>query len=39
MTYKRKAKLKPDMSKNPDQIDLSRGRELLKQGKVKILKK
>lgn len=39
MAYKRKAKPKEDMNKNPDQIDLSRGRELLKQGKVKILKK
>lgn len=39
MSYKRKAKKKPDLSKNPDKIDLSRGRELLKQGKVKILKK
>ena len=39
MTYKRTAKPKPDMSNNPDNIDLSRGRELLKQGKVKILKK
>lgn len=39
MTYKRKAKPKPDMSKNPDKVDLSKGRELLKQGKVKYLKK
>ena len=39
MTYKRVAKKKPDLSKNPDKIDLSKGREYLESGKVKILKK
>ena len=39
MSYKRKAKEKPDLSKNPDKIDLSKGREYLESGKVKILKK
>lgn len=39
MTYKRKAKPKEDLSKNPDKIDLSKGREYLKSGRVKILKK
>lgn len=39
MTYKRKAKPKPDMSKNPDKVDTSKGREFLLSGKVKILKK
>ena len=36
MSYKRKAKKKPDLSKNPDKIDLSKGREYLEKGKVKI---
>ena len=39
MTYKRTAKPKPDMSKNPDKVDTSKGREYLEQGKVKILEK
>lgn len=39
MTYKRTAKPKEDMSKNPDKVDLSKGVEYLKQGKVKYLKK
>ena len=39
MSYERKAKKKPDLSKNPDKIDLSKGREYLESGKVKILKK
>lgn len=39
MTYKRKAKAKPDLRKNPDKVDLSKGAEYLKQGKVKYLKK
>ncbi len=39
MTYKRQSKPKPDLSKNPDKVDTSKGREYLEQGKVKILKK
>ena len=39
MTYKRKAKVKPDLRKNPDKVDLSKGREYLEQGRVKYLKK
>lgn len=39
MTYKRKAKVKDDLSKNPDKLDLSKGREYLKYGRVKYLKK
>lgn len=39
MTYKRVAKKKPDLSKNPDTVDTSKGREFLLSGKVKILKK
>ncbi len=39
MTYKRQSKPKDDLSKNPDKIDLSKGREYLKSGKVKILKR
>ncbi len=40
MTYKRVAKKKPDLSKNPDHvIDMKYGRDLLLSGKVKILKK
>lgn len=39
MTYKRAAKPKPDLNKNPDQFDTSMGRYFLKEGKVKILKK
>ncbi len=39
MTYKRVAKEKDDLSKNPDTVDTSKGREYLLSGKVKILKK
>lgn len=39
MTYKRKAEVKQDLRRNPDQVDTSKGREYLKQGKVKYLKK
>lgn len=39
MTYKRQSKPKPDLSKNSDKVDTSKGREYLEQGKVKILKK
>lgn len=35
MTYKRQSKPKPDMNKNPDKVDLSKGVEYIKQGKVK----
>jgi hypothetical protein len=35
----RKAKKKPDLSKNPDKVDTSVRRILLESGKVKILKK
>lgn len=38
MSYKRKAKKKDDLSKNPDHVDTEIGRTYLKQGKVKILK-
>ncbi|MFA6619485.1 MAG: hypothetical protein WCT23_10580 [Candidatus Neomarinimicrobiota bacterium] len=37
MSHKKKVKTKDDLSKNPDQVDTSKGREYLKQGKVKIL--
>lgn len=39
MTYKRKAKVKEDLNKNPDKIDTSIGRMYLERGKVKYLKK
>ena len=39
MTYKRVAKPKPDIKKNPDKVDTLMGREYIKQGKVKYLKK
>ena len=39
MTYKRVAKKKDDLSKNPDKVDTSIGRILLESGKVKVLKK
>lgn len=39
MTCKRKAKAKPDLRKNPNHVDISKGREFLLSGKVKILKK
>ena len=40
MTYKRVAKKKDDLSKNPDTvIDTKYGRDLLLSGKVKILKR
>lgn len=37
MPRKRIYKPKEDLGKNPDKIDTSRGRELLKSGKVKRL--
>lgn len=37
MSHKKKVKTKDDLSKNPDKIDTEKGREYLKQGKVKIL--
>jgi hypothetical protein len=39
MSYKRKGKEKPDLSKNPDKVDTSIGRILLESGKVKVLKR
>ena len=39
MTYKRVTKKKPDLSKNPDTVDTSKGREFLLSGRVKILDK
>ena len=39
MTYKRVAKKKPDLSKNPDKVDTEIGKTYLKQGKVRILKR
>lgn len=39
MSYKRKAKVKDDLNKNPDKIDTSIGRTYLEAGKVKYLKK
>jgi hypothetical protein len=39
MTYKRVAKKKDDLSKNPDKVDISVGRILLESGKVKVLKR
>lgn len=39
MSYKRKAKVKEDLSKNPDKVDTSIGRAYLEEGKVKYLKK
>lgn len=39
MTYKRKAKVKQDLRKNPDTVDTSKGWEFLLSGKVKILKR
>lgn len=39
MSYKRVAKKKEDIRNNPENVDTSKGREFLKQGKVKILKK
>ena len=37
MTYKRKAKEKDDLRKNPDKIDTSMGRKYLEEGRVVIL--
>ena len=37
MTYKRKAKAKRDLSRNPDKIDTSMGKKYLKMGRVVIL--
>ena len=39
MSYNRKAKKKPDLSKNPDKVDTEIGKTYLKQGKVRILKR
>lgn len=39
MSYKRKAKDKDDLRKNPEKINTEIGRKYLKEGKVKILKK
>lgn len=39
MSYKRKAKVKDDLGKNPDNVDTSKGREYMEQGRVKILRK
>lgn len=39
MTYKEKSEEQIDYFKNPELIDTSRGRELLKQGKVVFLTK
>lgn len=37
MTYKRKAKEKEDLRKNPDKIDTSMGKKYLEMGRVVIL--
>jgi hypothetical protein len=37
MAYKRKAKKKEDLRKNPDKIDTSMGRYYLKMGRVVVL--
>jgi hypothetical protein len=37
MAYKRKAKKKDDLRKNPDKIDTSMGRYYLKMGRVVVL--
>lgn len=37
MTYKRKAKKKKDLRRNPDKIDTSMGKKYLKMGRVVIL--
>ena len=37
MTYKRKARSKEDLRKNPDFIDTSMGKKYLKMGRVVIL--
>lgn len=37
MTYKRKARSKEDLRKNPDVIDTSMGKKYLKMGRVVIL--
>lgn len=39
MSYKRVSKKKEGFIKNPKDVDTSKGREFLKQGKVKILTK
>lgn len=39
MSYKRVSKKKEDIRKNPGDVDTSKGREFLEQGKVKILTK
>ena len=37
MTYKRKAKEKEDLRKNPDIVDTSMGRKYLEMGRVVVL--
>jgi hypothetical protein len=37
MTYKRKAKKKDDLRKNPDKIDTSMGKKYLEEGRVGVL--
>ena len=37
MAYKRRAKKKPDLRKNPDKIDTSMGKKYLEEGRVVIL--
>ena len=37
MAYKRKAKKKDDLRKNPDKIDTSMGKKYLEEGRVVIL--
>lgn len=39
MAYKRKAKQKEDLRKNPDTVDTSMGKKFLKSGKVLFLSK
>jgi len=38
MTYKRKAKKKDDLRKNPNKVDTSMGKKYLEEGRVVILK-
>lgn len=37
MTYKRRAKKKEDLRKNPDKVDISMGKKYLEEGRVVIL--
>lgn len=39
MSHKRKLKVKDDLNKNPDKINTEIGREYMRNGKVKYLKK